>query len=71
MGTYQAQLKQENEELRAELQAARERESKNPSASDRKLPNLPAAADDVNFEKNMFRQELQSLQVSDSLFTGG
>lgn len=71
MGTHQAQLKQENEELRAELQAARDRESKNPSVSDRKLSNLPAAADEVNFEKNMLRQELQSLQVTDSLFRGG
>ncbi|BBN06071.1 hypothetical protein MPTK1_3g18140 [Marchantia polymorpha subsp. ruderalis] len=52
-------LKQENEELRAELQVARERDSKQTLAAQQ-----PAQTntEDVAFEKNMLRQELHSLQ---------
>lgn len=71
MLAYILQLKQENEELRAELQVARERESKHPSISDRQLPNASRLTnDDLAYEKNMLRQELHSLQVAqDSICT--
>ncbi|KAJ7548380.1 hypothetical protein O6H91_07G009900 [Diphasiastrum complanatum] len=48
-------LKQENEELRAELQVAREMKQGTPQP-------VPAAHHDGGFEKHMLRQELQSLQ---------
>ncbi|KAL2635075.1 hypothetical protein R1flu_006554 [Riccia fluitans] len=53
-------LKQENEELRAELQVARERDFKQTLAAQQQPP--PTNKDDVQFEKNMLRQELHSLQ---------
>ncbi|KAL3692742.1 hypothetical protein R1sor_006393 [Riccia sorocarpa] len=53
-------LKQENEELRAELQVARERGSKQTLAAQQQPP--PSSNEDVQFEKNMLRQELHSLQ---------
>lgn len=57
------QLKQENEELKAELQLARERDSKH------KVSQQPVTStnNDMGFEKNMLRQELHSLQVQISL----
>ncbi|CAM6091156.1 unnamed protein product [Calypogeia fissa] len=51
-------LKQENEELKAELQLARERDTKHKVSSQQPVP----ATNDMGFEKNMLRQELHSLQ---------
>lgn len=57
------QLKQENEDLKTELQLARDRETRT-SISDRKPNNATAVAnDDMVHEKTVLRQELQSLQV--------
>ncbi|XP_024388399.1 uncharacterized protein [Physcomitrium patens] len=55
-------LKQENEDLKTELQLARDRETRT-SISDRKPNNATAVAnDDMVHEKTVLRQELQSLQ---------
>ena len=62
------QLKQENEELKAELQVARDQSTsiKETVAA----TNMPSAtktsiaSDEASFEKILLRQELHSLQVS-------
>jgi len=62
-------LKQENEELRAELAAAREQPPaaiEQPATATEQKPNC---ADEVGIERNMLRQEIHALQVRLSLLT--
>lgn len=55
------QLKQENEELKAELQVAQEAKQ---GLQPQSKPIATSLNDDTNLERNvMLRQELQSLQV--------
>jgi hypothetical protein len=57
------QLKQENEELRAELQVTRQKQAELTSIA-QQHPNPPSTAnDDIAYEKTMLRQELHLLQV--------
>lgn len=58
-----AQLKQENDELRAELAAAREQPPaaiEQPEAATEQKPNC---ADEIGIERNILRQEIHALQV--------
>jgi hypothetical protein len=56
------QLKQENEELQAELQVTRQKQAELTSIA-QQHPNPPSTAnDDIAYEKTMLRQELHLLQ---------
>mgnify|MGYP006872739124 FL=1 len=62
------QLKQENEELRAELQVMREKK-KHIQPQPKAIPTpTPMIDDSYSDEKNMLQQELQSLQVFRTLY---
>lgn len=61
-GFFLAQLKQENDELRAELAALKEQ----PAAiaqQEAALEQKPKCADEIGIERNILRQEIHALQV--------
>jgi hypothetical protein len=62
---HELQLKQENEELRAELQVMRDKKkhTQQQQLLQPKAVPMPVVDDSYSDEKNMLQQELQSLQV--------